>query len=500
MVKIINRFSGPNPISEALSSLGKTMFGDNTANALKNENLYALQRSNAETDNLAKRVAASGAQNLGSDSITQAMLIASGLDPAVFGKIGLMGAATGEGAKSEAAQNWQVGTGQPYSNTYGAFDATLGETARNNDMQSADRRYGYDAASADRRYQTDQTVGESRRQYDQKPTEVLGPSGKPIFVPQIDATGNGYSPILSETDRKGTLLGDNFGNLDALTPAQRQVLGANPSSSGSTTPRNYIVTDPITGKPATFMTYDGVNDAQSGKPLPPGGYIGNVQGGASETGVTNSVASGLQERTIANKKFNYLLDTAMSLTEDPTLFGAQGAARSLAQEVAAGASGLAAAFGPNGPGADVLLEARKDLASRGLQDLLPELYDPNLPKVDTVWALLAYQGAAALAGQEGRSISDKDIDKMKVILGDPKSLFSSAQMMRSKLQVASDVINHYDAIDREALGGGAPVTPAPPQQHIPDGAITLLQQHPELAPKFDEMYGAGASQQYLGAQ
>jgi len=485
MVKVFNPVRGRDPVAETLNSLGKSMFGDQLAASLNQEKLYASQRENTEMDNLMRRtVEGGGAQVLGSDPLAQAMMIGSGFDPANFGELGLMGAATQFGARDPRTQNWQVGTGQSFDNTAGAFDLKLGETRRNNDMQSSDRRYGVDQSigqqmhefnnigadqavdnaeimrnndvqSADRRYGVDQSVGQQRDEFNLAPKPALGPDGLPTFVPQGELAGGGFAPIISETDQKGTLLGQNFDNLPALNPNQQEVLGARLDGNKSGTPKNYIMPG---GK--TFITLDGMTDAQSGQSLPPGGFIGTVQGGANEVGVTNAVATDLQSDTIANKKFNFLVEEGLSLTNDPTLFGPQGFARSLAQEAMAGFAGTAALFAPGTDGNAALQAAQQDLRASGMASLIPELYNPNLPKVQTIWGLLLYQGAAALAGQENRSVSDKDIDAMKNILGSPQSLFSSAEMMRSKLQTAKSIVAQFDTISREALGGAAPVTPS----------------------------------------
>ena len=167
-----------------------------------------------------------GAQVLGSDPIAQAIMLGSGYDPSKFGQMGLMGAATEFGAADPRTQNWQVGTGQSYDNTAAAVNAKLAETARSNDMESADRRYG-----------TDQTVAENRRQFDVKPMPALSPQGQPVFAQQNALEPGGYAPIISETDQKGTLLGQNFDNLPALNPQQQEVLGARADGNKAGTPK-----------------------------------------------------------------------------------------------------------------------------------------------------------------------------------------------------------------------------------------------------------------------
>lgn len=459
MVKIFNTLRGPDPLGAAFANLGKSLFGDTTANAINSEKLYAAQRENTEMDNLMARAAKSGVQNLGADPIAQAILLGSGYDPSKFGQVGLMGAATGFGAADPRTQNWQVGTGQSYDNTAAAVNAKQAETARNNDMQSADRRYG-----------VDQTQKTERDKFFYTPKEVLNPDGTPGFARQGELAGSTFSPILSETDQKGTLLGQNFDNLPALDPMQRQVLGANPSET-SRTPRNYVTPQ------GSFITYDGVTNAQTGAPLPPGGYIGNVEGGAGDVGLTPSSLSGLQQGQVSYDKFMSTVALAEPLTADPSLFGVQGWARSKAQELIQGIGGVATLAGAREDLARSLVSAETGqiLGPDAAKGLIPELYDPRLGEVEALWGILLYQGASALAGQENRSVSDMDVQIMRGILGDPHSFFSSNRSMASKLNVAKALVKRGRAINQQYLQQGTNVPD--PQQDGPAGPA------PQVAPQ-----------------
>lgn len=419
MPRLVNTFRGTDPTAEAISRLGVAMFGDQLGTELNREKLLAAQRENTETANLMGRVAGQGAAGLSSDPVAQAMIIGSGYDPKKFAEMGLLQSATTHGAEAPQTQNFQVGSGQAYSSTAGAFDKTLAENAR---------------------------------QFDQKPQAVLR-DGKPVYVPQSAAFGPDVEAILSDTERKGTLAGQNFENLDALSPAQQNYLGADSGSRAA--PFNYIVD----GK--TYLTHDGVTDVH-GQPLPPGGYKGSVEGGAGDVGLTSSVQTDLQSDTIANKKFQALLGMAMPLTEDPSLFGMGGNIRSKAQDVLQSFGGLPAIDSIRQEIQAGLVDSttQQPLGADAAAALIPELYDPRLSEVETLWGLLLYQGAAALAGQENRSVSDKDIQFMRSILGDPHSLFASNISMATKLKQADAVVRSFDTITREALGGGA-VTPAP---------------------------------------
>lgn len=448
MVKIFNPVRGQDPLATSLADLGKQMFGDRTANELKSEKLYAAQRGNAETDNLMRRVAqGGGAQMLGSDPIAQAMLLGSGYDPADFGRVGLMGAATSYGAKDPRTQNWQVGTGQGYDNTAGAFDAKLGEARRANDMASSDRRYG-----------VDQSVAEDARQFNQKPMPALNMQGAPVFAPQGDAASGGFQPVLSNTERQGTLAGQNFGNMGALPAPEQEYLGARIDATKSGTPKNYISPDGTVA-----MTYDGVTNAQTGQPLPAGGYIGNVEGGAGDVGLTNSTQSGLQQSNVALDKFLAVANMAEPLTQDPSLFGPQGFIRSKAQDVMQSLGGINAVAQVRDELPNVVsAETGQLLGPDAARALIPEFYDPRLSEVEALWGILLYQGAAALAGQQNRSVSDKDISMMRNILGDPHSLFASNLSMKSKLDTARKLVAAQAGVNQKYLGGGPQADSAAP--------------------------------------
>src|SRR5690606_19293162 len=99
MVKIFQTPSGPDPIGSVLRNLGQRLWGDQTGNALRAEQLYALQRGNTEMDNLMRHIANNGGmQMLGADPILQATAIGAGYDPRQLAQFGLMGAATQFGA------------------------------------------------------------------------------------------------------------------------------------------------------------------------------------------------------------------------------------------------------------------------------------------------------------------------------------------------------------------------------------------------------------------
>jgi hypothetical protein len=461
MVKIFNSFRGPSPLAQRMSELGQTMWGDSTGNALKSEQLYAAQRENTEMDNLMRRVGQSGAQNLGADQIAQAILIGSGYKPGQFGEIGLMGAATGFGARDPRTQNWQVGTGQGFGNTADAFDTRMAEDRRQADMSSSDRRYS-----------VDQSRAQQMHEFNRKPVAAIGSDGGPTFAPQGGLVDSGMSPIMSDTETKGTYVRRHFGSMADLPAAEREYLGA---ASGARTPRNYVLPD---GR--NFITYDGATDVQTGQPLPPGGFLGEVTGGAGDVGLTNSTMSGLQQQDIANTKFGNLLRMTRDLAQrDPTNFGIPGFIKGTMADINELANGLAVGMGsPNMQ--EAVAEIRRSAAENGVSPgLLSGVFDPNQAGLQTVSDLLVYAAAEALAGQSGRSVSDKDVQFFKGIVGDPRSWLMSQVRFTAKLDQLEQILTVNQQTIQGALGrpsapaAGQPAPAAPAAPQGSDGTTVI---------------------------
>lgn len=470
-------------MAAAIGNIGKALYGDQAGGALKREKLRAAERENVETDNLMALTAGQGAQNLGANPLTQALLVGSGYKPQDYANIGLMGAANEFGAADPRTANAQVAAGKPFSSTGTAFYRTDDTARRGQDIASSDRRYGVDVgdnfdraklyvtdntaqrgqdiASSDRRYGVDVGDAFNRFEFQNKPQEALI-NGQPVFAPQGDVTspnefGDNYTPILSDTEAKGTFARQHFGSMGDLPQPEQNYIGAD-SSGAKGALKTYQAPSG-----STHITRDGITDVQTGQPLEAGGSLINRQGGNEDLNLTNSVQTDLQSDEISYQKFNSLLDVALPLTENPELFGPQGFIRAKGQEVMQAMGGLQAVVG-----------AQNELTSKlgeGAAAVLPELYDPRLSEVETLWGLIVYQGASALAGQENRSVSDKDVQFMRQILGDPHSFFSSNISAKTKLTQAKAVVERYREITNRArtqgLGNGAVPGAAPAPQGQP---------------------------------
>lgn len=400
MPRIINTYrQGAGRMADVMRELSGAFAGDTLTPALKRQQLLKAERENVETQNLADLYREPGYN------------------------------------RNQALATATLAGNTDYAN------AALFDSGFNADIGEVDRaRRAAGMAESSTASDRDLMRAQDMYQWENKPVEVLR-AGKPGFAPQGDLSRSPqYSPILSNAERQGTITQ----NFEPTREEQARILGADAGSDRK--PFNYIKDGKV------YLTTDGRTDV-NGDPLPPNGYIGSVEGGAEGVGLTNSVQTDLQSDNVAYQKFNALIDIAKPLTADPSLFGPVGLVRGKAQELFQALNGV-----------EALTQTRTELQSslgERAQQLVPELYDPRLSEVDALWGILLYQGAAALAGQENRSVSDKDIQFMRQILGNPKGLFSSGASMATKLEAAQKVIDAYSNVNRRVATEGAnPPEPA----------------------------------------
>lgn len=152
---------------------------------------------------------------------------------------------------------------------------------------------------------------------------------------------------------------------------------------------------------------------------------GTVEIGAG--GLAKPTIAALEKNQLALQDFQDTLATLRDIgSADPTIFGTTGNFRRLWQGVTEQGKNLAHLVGD-----PETVNQRVGALQRGLQglglnpSLLGGELDPNLFNVETMANLAAYQAASALANQEGRSVSDKDVKQFRQIIGDPASWFSS---------------------------------------------------------------------------
>jgi len=496
MVQIVNPYKyGSSTLGDAIRRAGNSMFGDTLTPALKREQLLASQRENTETENLMREVATSG--DLDWSFIAPAM-IGAGYKPGDFNDLVLGRAANMHGARDQRTQNAQIGAGKAFSSTAEAFDIGEATKRRDQDIASGDRRYGYDLASGDRRYGYDLASGDRRRgqdlddarhrreqdltdarqrygyniasgdrrygydlasddrrrgqdlddarhryEFDNTPEEAFV-NGEPVFVPRSGVFEEGVSPVLSSTERGAAA---KFNEFNELYLDQFAVDPANPTPEEADKAKQYAIAQVSKSKGRTITTGpDGGVTIEEGGPA-------IEEGGPALGDLTNNVRSGMQKQSIAAEDFNRTADIATEYLIDPAnanLFGPVGKVRQIMQSGVEVGNNIALTFGYQD--ADEMAEdLRQEVARNGVAQLLPEIYDPNLDAVDAVWGLLIYKGAAALAGQEGRSVSDKDVQFFREIFGGPKGLFSSQKSLAAKMDIARRMVRASQAVRDNAM-------------------------------------------------
>jgi hypothetical protein len=450
MPKIINAFRGTSPVANSISQLGLALFGDNLSSDLKRAQLEALQRQNTETSLLGQDVAnMGGAAAVASDPVVQGRVISSGYKPQEFSDLARMDAAV---RGDPRVSDYMLGSGQAESSTPRGFGA---------DQSRQERQHGASLGETTRHNMADETLNRDKFGFDktkfyEEPQAALV-NGQPQYVPRGRLTDTGTAPILSDTDRKGTLIDNQF---QYLTPEeQKQYLGANPTVG---TTRNLVTPS------GTFQITDeslsrGL-DAR-GRPLPEPSdkdYIGSVEGSAADVGLTNAVTTDAQSDILGGNAFIAQADAMIKLaTENPASFGMIGAARNAGQELNQGWRVLAQHLGFS---PDLLAQQAK---AKGF-DI--SAYDRSLPQVQMLGTALTYSAASAIAGQENRSVSDTDREIWQEAMGHAQSFFSldTAQSIAERAKFAKAIVLEHQRLARGALEQG--------YKFDPNGSNSLLGQ------------------------
>lgn len=439
-----NPYGADSPLGAALKNLSTTLAkpSGEAANIHRIEAALALKQKRENTAGLGDAL-----RNLGTDQFDRRaaidLAVRGGVSPDHVGGFERYNSANQYGAADQRTSNAVVGAGGAFNSTaMGAREAEAAATGR-----------------------TKLGLAENARQFNDKPYEALGPNGQPQVMTQSSAVGQ--RPILSEANVKGVRLDQNFGNVGDLPPAEQRILGA--QGTGTPTPRNYVHNG------VNYITNDGLTDARSGQPLPPGGHIANAQGPADAVGLTKTVRGGLQKQNIANDKFKSLLAlTRKTAEEGESNFGVPGFVKGAVQDASAVADGLSRGLGYTGL-QEGLASARERAIQAGVDPgILSGVFDPTLPKLHSLADLTVFAAAEALAGQSGRSVSDKDIKFFKNIAGDPREWSMSQQKYVAKVEQMGEVLDMYQGvIDKHlprgnpAAGPGAPGAAASPMSPAP---------------------------------
>lgn len=335
------------------------------------------------------------------------------------------------------------------TNTYGAMDKRAADAFVGAGGAYSSTGPGFATSEANANARAAAIVAENARQFNEKPYEYVGPDGQPVVG--TNKTAVGARPIMSESDAKGFRYDQNFGKFGDLPPAERAAVTGNPPST-----HNYVGPD---GK--NYLTADGVTDVQTGLPLPRGGYLATATGGASDVGLTKPVQTNLQNADIATKELGKMIDYTEKLIADPNNIGLTGIVKGSFQDATQLAGNLANGLGYTGVN-DAVEAVRKKAAASGVSaGVFNSIFDPTIPKLSTAYGLLVYSAAAALAGQQGRGVSDKDVKYIQAVVGDPHSIFASTVSLQAKLTALREILGIKREVINDALRPGSAAPGAP---------------------------------------
>jgi len=412
MPQIINPFRPQNtPLAQAITQVGKDIYGDQLTPALKREQLIAAQRENTELNSLAQSFADPASK------VDHQAVILSGYDPRDAAELRLMQQAEAFGARAPQTQNAQIAAGQGYDNLADAFDTKIATTRRGQDIESSDRRFNYNLDDTRQRWE-----------FSNKPIEAMV-GGQPAYVPQSGAFGEGVQPILSDAEKGRNM---RFNESVALygevypesTMEQRKQYALQQESKSQ---GQKITTNPQTGEVT-------------------------IESGGAYGDLAKSVEASLQESLISTDLFDQSIEDGIAMAErSPHAFGLPGILAGALQDVSA----VAQTVGLINPdlGLDgTLAEVERRLAASGKVDPSIFAYNPDISNVDKLSRLLAYQGAEALANQTGRSISDGDFQNLMIMVSDPKAWFMSSTKYANGLRFLQGKVDQMADAKRAALG------------------------------------------------
>ncbi len=364
--------------------------------------------------------------------------------------------------------------GDDYGKTQAGFGATLAETARENDMESGDRRYASDNTLTGTRYTADK--GFEGKVYDVDTTDKRN---RDLFMPTLaQAQGAEFTNIANA---------GGFTDPNEVPPAgsvAARLLGG--SNAAQATARNWITVD---GK-AMGQTLDGVTDAQTGEPLPDTAMIANEKDlDPSGTSLSVDPASGAVTFTQGNATTEIPKQTQASLLgeaqafedygvlsnrarevamADPTLFGAVGNLRRFGQGAAGQVKALSQAFGGDAEFNQGFDNAVAGLTNMGFRD--PRIFDPNLSEIEKLSTLMAYSAASAIGGQDGRGLSNEDRQYFQQIVGDPTGWLSSQDSFVAGLNMLDRIVGARRSRVKDNLSGEFNLDGAAPPAAAPAAA------------------------------
>lgn len=428
MPKIINEFAVASPLGEALKGFAGS-FGGNTAQTeLYRQKAFGLHRDNSAYSVLQDAERAGG-YDPNNPEVRAAIV---GMDkPTEFFQAQRGISATRYGAADPRATNAYVGAGGSYS---GTVAGTRESEANRRGIEDRRTQRLYDAE----RFKVDNTP------------EIVLRDGVPTIARRSEAFGQ--QPVLPIGQVQGNILQQD---IPTLSPEQRAAAGGYAPKADNPTLMNYVAPNGARG-----VTADGRTDRQSGVALPPSTQVFKVQGTAlSEAGrmtPDSTDSRKFRQSLTANEGVVDLADRILGIVDkDPTTVGPTGNLRRFSQNTVDTLNNVGLMFGDPQRFAGAISSAQTEALSKGIDPkMLPGLFDANASNVVKMNTLLLYQAAAAIAGQSGRDISDKDIANLRNITGDPSSWLEGSQQYKSGIRLIREIASRNRDSARRVLETG----------------------------------------------
>lgn len=434
------------PISESVSKLGMALLANRKS---PEEQEYLRSRTeNANLENEKIRRGFRGSDEVagyaadenfssGNYALARAAAIRAGMDPSKIGDLMRLLAYTQNGAPVAVRDSAFMGAGGGAQNTETGHKRTLDNAIQQTGMQVAGAN-----ARNERSLQVQREIEEGKDArtllpvIDEKDKLVMRPKsevGKPEFVGTPVLGSSLYSPM------KGA--DGSF----YLKPNQPGLQVAPPRSE----PQPFNVRLP-TGE--VVMSRDGVTTLQ-GASIP----VGSQKFGVNTTEpIGNAEAKGLRDAQQGQTELAANIgDLRKRLAESPNSLGAVGTLRSTLQSALQQGDAFAQSLGIN------VDKARQ--AAAMVDPALAANFDPNLPQIDLLANVIAYQAAGVFAGQQGRDVSNRDFQIFRNMIGD-QSVLGNAKEMGARLDQIETMLGRRVANTNARLN---PPKPAPAAPRVP---------------------------------
>jgi hypothetical protein len=394
-----------------------------------------------------------------------AAAVGAGIPASQVGDMLRMMTATSFGAENQATTDAFVGAGGNYASTYSGSSADQNRQERhsvrgaNVDMRNEDVRSG------DRRYDTDTRTSLALEQDENKLVTVIR-DGRPVQVRVRDLLPTDNAPM-SKTDVQGMAALEDLPN--ATDAERRQFTGMAPGELTAWLDR-------ATGE--THLSEDGGRTIRNGGPMP-GTAVPAPRVVSPDLAGAGQALDKINARTTEGQEINRQTFEAMlggyetALRDNPTSSGMIGALRRFGQNAVQQYGQFQQMFpeqvaqieASNQENLVMLEEAiQRDpgLDRDGiLRDGILGAYDSSLGQLEVYANLLPFAAAAALAGQEGRSVTDRDVQIFRRVIGDATSFWGNQQDLLTKVATVREILGNQRAASQRIRQQGVDAV-APP--------------------------------------